>query len=91
LACQKDCTNNKYISLVQNLQSSNAQAISELSNKIFELETKLHSSEKANMLLRNENKLLKGDINANCSSRVKELENTIVCNLNIKKIIHVFE
>jgi len=78
LACQKDCMDNKYISLVQNLQSSNAQTINELSNKIFELETKLRSSEKANISLRNENELLKREINTGCGSRVQQLENTIL-------------
>lgn len=83
---------NKYISLVQNLQSSNAQTVNELSNKIFELETKLCSSEKANMLLRNENELLKKDINTSCGLRVQQLENTIVCDLKIfRKIRYVFE
>jgi len=77
---------NKHISLVQNMQ---AQTINELSNKMFELETKLHSSEQANMLLRNENELLKDTINT-CGLRVQQLENTIVCNLNILRKLNMY-
>jgi len=77
---------NKHISLVQNMQ---AQTINELSNKIFELETKLNSSEQANMLLRNENKLLKDNINTS-SLRVQQLENSIVCNLNTLRKLNMY-
>jgi hypothetical protein len=69
---------NKYIGLVQNMQSSNAQTINEMSNNIFELETQLHKSEKLNILLRQENEVLKYDINTNCGLQVKELEKKIV-------------
>lgn len=86
MACQKSCMDNKHISLVQNMQ---AQTINELSNKIFELETKLNSSEQANMLLRNENKLLKDNINTS-SLRVQQLENSIVCNLNTLRKLNMY-
>lgn len=69
----------KYISLIQNLQTSNAQTINEFSNKIVELETKLHSLEKTNFLLRKENEQLRDDINNDCAFRIQELEKTIVC------------
>lgn len=61
------------------MQSSTAQTINELSNKIFELETKLHDSEKINILLKNENEQLKSDINSSCGLHVQQLKNTIVC------------
>jgi len=72
----------KYIGLVQNIQSSNAQTINDMSNKIFELETQLYESEKLNNLLRKENEVLKYDINTNCGLQVKELEKNIVSNSN---------
>lgn len=74
--------NHKYIDLVQNIQSSNAQTINDMSNKIFELETQLHESEKLNDLLRRENEVLKYNINTNCGLQVKELEKNIVSNSN---------
>ncbi|XP_060848425.1 uncharacterized protein LOC132927855 [Rhopalosiphum padi] len=77
LTCQKDRMENKYIGLVQNMQSSNAQTIKEMSNNIFEVETQLHGSEKLNILLRQENEVLKYDINTNCGLQVKELEKKI--------------
>ncbi|KAF0764562.1 putative leucine-rich repeat-containing protein [Aphis craccivora] len=77
LTCQKDSMDHKYIDLVQNIQSSNAQTINDMSNKIFELETQLHESEKLNDLLRRENEVLKYNINTNCGLQVKELEKNI--------------
>jgi FtsZ-binding cell division protein ZapB len=71
---------NKYISLVQKCQSSNAQIINELSDKNTQLETRLHDLEKTNILLRNENEQLKEYINLTCDLRVKHLEKTIVRN-----------
>lgn len=70
---------NKYISLIHNLQTSNAQTINEFSIKIVELETKLDSSEKTNLLLRKENEQLRDNININCAFQIQELEKTIVC------------
>jgi len=73
---------NKYICLVQNIQSSNAKTIENLSSKIFELETKVHELEKINIVLREENEVLEYDINTNCRLQVQELEKIIVCNSN---------
>lgn len=61
MASQIDYTENRYINLMQDLQSTHTQTVNEFSNRIFELETKLHNLEKQNMSLRNENELLKGD------------------------------
>jgi len=72
---------NKYSGLMRNTHSSNAHTISELSNTILEMETKLHESEKKNILLRKENEELK--YKNNYGLRVQELEKTIVCNLNL--------
>lgn len=83
MACQKDSMDNKYIGLI----SSNAQTNNELSKNIFELEKKLHRSEKFNTLLRKENEELK--YNNNCGLHVQELEEKIVCNLNLN-IFHVY-
>ncbi|VVC34125.1 Hypothetical protein CINCED_3A005839 [Cinara cedri] len=77
LACKKDCIDNKYISLVQNVQSSNGQTFNELNNKIFELTTKLQDSEKMNILLKKENKQLKNDFNTNYGIQIQHLENKI--------------
>lgn len=71
---------NKYISLVNNLQYSNTQIINELNTKNVELESRLYDFEKAYMLLKNENEQLKNNINSNCDLRVQQLEKTIVCN-----------
>lgn len=75
-----DKIKNEYISLFQNVQSSNAQTINEFSNTILELKTKLHSTQQKNMLLLKENEFLKNDINSNCKLRIQQLENKIVCN-----------
>lgn len=83
LVCHKDSIDNKYIGLVQNLQSSNGQIINELNNKICELTTKLQDSEKTNILLKKENEQLKSDLNTNCGFQIQHLENTIVRILNI--------
>jgi len=72
---------NKYIDLVQNMQSSNTQIINEL-NTFSELEAKLHRSEKLNILLRKENEALKYDVDINCSLQVQELKKKIVCYSN---------
>lgn len=72
---------NKYSELMQNTHSSNALTINELSNTILEMETKLHESEKKNILLRKENEELKHKNNSGL--HVQELEKTIVCNLNL--------
>lgn len=71
---------NKYISLVNNLQYSNTQIINELNTKNVELESRLYDFEKAYMLLKNENEQLKNNINSNCDLQVQQLEKTIVCN-----------
>ncbi|XP_025415880.1 kinetochore protein SLK19-like isoform X2 [Sipha flava] len=73
----RESMDNKYISLVQKCQSSNAQIINELSDKNTQLETRLHDLEKTNILLRNENEQLKEYINLTCDLRVKHLEKTI--------------
>lgn len=75
LACKKDSMDNKYIGLMQNTQHSNEQKINELSNTIFELETKLHGLDKINILLRKENEELK--YNNSCGLHVQELEKKI--------------
>ncbi|VVC45105.1 Hypothetical protein CINCED_3A014279 [Cinara cedri] len=77
-ACQKDSIDNKYNSLVQNM-ISDRQAINELNIKIIELTTKLHDSEKKNILIKQENKQLKNDFNTNCSFQIQHLKNKIVC------------
>lgn len=69
---------NKYITLIQNSQSTNAQTFNELGNKIVELESKLNDSEKSNFLLKREIEQLKDDINTNSSFRIQQLEQTIV-------------
>lgn len=69
---------------MRNTHSSNAHTISELSNTILEMETKLHESEKKNILLRKENEELKYKNNLH----VQELEKTIVRNLNLH-IMHI--
>jgi len=84
LACQKESMDNKYSGLMRNTHSSNAHTISELSNTILEMETKLHESEKKNILLRKENEELKYKNNLH----VQELEKTIVRNLNLH-IMHI--
>lgn len=61
------------------MQFSNAQKINELSDTFSELEAKLHTSEKLNILLRKENEALKYDFDTNCSLQVQELEKKIVC------------
>jgi len=73
---------NKYIGLINNMQSSNTQIINELYNTVSESEAKLHRLEKLNMLLRKENEALKYDINTNCGLQVEELEKKIVCYSN---------
>jgi len=73
----------KYIGLM----SSNAQTNNELSKNIFELKKKLHGSEKINALLRKENEELK--YNNNCGLHVQELEEKIVCHLNLN-IFYVY-
>lgn len=73
---------NKYIGLVQNMQSSNTQTINELYNTISESEAKLHGTEKLNILLRKENEALKYDVDTNCGLLVQELEDKIVCYSN---------
>ncbi|KAL4104173.1 hypothetical protein QTP88_019484 [Uroleucon formosanum] len=75
--CQKDTMENKYIGLVQNMQSSNTQTINELYNTISESEAKLHGTEKLNILLRKENEALKYDVDTNCGLLVQELEDKI--------------
>ncbi|XP_026818802.1 RING finger protein PFF0165c-like isoform X1 [Rhopalosiphum maidis] len=75
LACQKDSMDKTYFGLIQNAQSSNAQSINELSNKVFEMETKLHEAEKMNILLKKENEELK--YKNNSGLHVQELEKTI--------------
>uniref|UniRef100_A0A2S2NP52 Centrosomal protein n=1 Tax=Schizaphis graminum TaxID=13262 RepID=A0A2S2NP52_SCHGA len=75
LACQKDSLDKTYFGLIQNVQSSNAQLINELNNKVFEMETKLYESEKMNILLRKENEELK--YKNNSGLHVQELEKTI--------------
>jgi len=67
--------------------SSNAQTNDELSKNIFELKKKLHGSEKMNTLLRKENEELK--YNNNCGLHVQELEEKIVCHLNLN-IFYVY-
>lgn len=69
----------KYISLVQNLESSNAQTISKLSHTIFELENRLRDLECANISLRKENEQLKNDIEDNYGPQIQQLEKIIVC------------
>lgn len=71
---------NKYTSLLEKCQSSNAKIINELGNKNTQLETRLNDLEKTNILLRNENEQLKEYINSTCDLRVQQLEKTIVCN-----------
>jgi len=73
---------NKYIDLVQNIQSSNTQTINELNNTFSKLEAKLHRSEKLNILLRKENEALKYDVDTNCGLQIQELEKKIVCYSN---------
>lgn len=73
---------NKYIALVQNIQSSNTQTINELNNTFSKLEAKLHKSEKFNILLKKENEALKYDVDTNCGLLVQELEKKIVCYSN---------
>ncbi|XP_060860293.1 uncharacterized protein LOC132937486 [Metopolophium dirhodum] len=75
--CQKESIENKYIGLINNMQSSNMQTINELYNTISESEAKLHRSEKLNILLRKENEALKYDIDTNCGLLVQELEKKI--------------
>lgn len=75
LAYQKESMDNKYSGLMPNTHSSNAHTISELSNTILEMETKLNESEKKNILLRKENEELK--YKNNYGLRVQELEKTI--------------
>ncbi|CAI6353611.1 unnamed protein product [Macrosiphum euphorbiae] len=77
LTCQKESMENKYIGLINNMQSSNTQTINELYNTVSESEAKLHRLEKLNMLLRKENEALKYDINTNCGLQVEELEKKI--------------
>jgi len=74
---------NKYIGLVQNMQSSNMETINELNNRISESEAKLHRSEQHNILLRKENEALKYDVDTNCGLQVQELEKKIVCYSNL--------
>ncbi|KAL5237486.1 hypothetical protein ACI65C_004896 [Semiaphis heraclei] len=68
---------------VADMQFSNAQKINELSDTFSELEAKLHTSEKLNILLRKENEALKYDFDTNCSLQVQELEKKIA-NLEYK-------
>lgn len=77
VTCQKDSMENKYIALVQNIQSSNTQTINELNNTFSKLEAKLHKSEKFNILLKKENEALKYDVDTNCGLLVQELEKKI--------------
>jgi len=70
---------NKYIDLVKNMQFSNTQTINELNNTFSELEAKLNTSEKLNILLRKKNEALKYDVDTNCGLQVQELKKTIVC------------
>ncbi|XP_050428042.1 uncharacterized protein LOC126838013 [Adelges cooleyi] len=53
-AYQKDNLNDKYINVMQNLQSSFVQTIKEFKSKISNLEAKLHQSESHNVLLQKE-------------------------------------
>eukprot|EP00102_Acyrthosiphon_pisum_P008449 XP_003245099.1 PREDICTED: probable E3 ubiquitin-protein ligase bre1 [Acyrthosiphon pisum] len=77
LTSQKESMENKYIYLINNMQSSNTQTINELYNKMSESEAKLRKSEKLNILLRKENEALKYDIDTNCGLQVQELEKKI--------------
>lgn len=76
MVCQKDSMENKYIGLLQNIQSSNVQTINDLNNNILELETKLLDIEKKKYILRKEREQLTDDIYY--SLRIQQLENTIV-------------
>lgn len=78
MTCRNDSLDNKYIGLVQNLQSSNVQTVQELNIKLSELKTKLHDFEKCNLLLKMENEQLKDDINNNCGLQIQKLEQKIV-------------
>lgn len=71
----------KYIGLLQNLQSSNTHIINELNTKVLELQTKLLDSKNTNNLLRKENeKCQLKDANTSYGLKIKQLEETIVSN-----------
>lgn len=69
---------NKYVSLVRNLQYSNVKIINELNSKNVELESRLSDFEETNILLRNENEELKNNINSSYDLRIEQLEKNIV-------------
>lgn len=79
MASQNSSIHDKCKGFVKSMQLSNSQKNNELQNKIIELETKLHNSEKIIILLNKENEQLKVDLNTNCSGRIQQLEKKIVC------------
>jgi FtsZ-binding cell division protein ZapB len=69
---------NKYISLVTNLQYTNVKIINELKSKNVELESRLSDFEKNNILLKKENEQLKNNINSSSDLQIEQLEKIIV-------------
>ncbi|XP_025415989.1 shootin-1-like isoform X2 [Sipha flava] len=77
LTCEKDSMENKYISLVTNLQYTNVKIINELKSKNVELESRLSDFEKNNILLKKENEQLKNNINSSSDLQIEQLEKII--------------